>query len=176
MTQRRQTVHRTTGRPKADGLVRRVTDARERGLIESGPANVRRTPPEELKELERHAREVQGQRGPEQSVSVTIRLPVATLDALRLAAKRLGVRGYQTLMKMWIDERLRDDDLVSRRAVQEALQPVMQLAESSASYEPVEDSSAVVGEEDFASLGAGATLGSTRSPEEGHREDAGLEA
>jgi hypothetical protein len=46
-------------------------------------------------------------------VSVTLRMPSSMIDALKAEAQRRGVRGYQTLMKQWIDERLAGEPSVS---------------------------------------------------------------
>jgi hypothetical protein len=39
-------------------------------------------------------------------ISTSIRLPKAMVSALRKVAKRKGAIGYQTLLKIWIAERL----------------------------------------------------------------------
>lgn len=130
----RQNVHRSAREPRTQELIDRVAEARERGLIETGSAEVERTGTEELRELQRHAQELREQPGSAKSVSVTLRMPVATVDALRLRAKRLGVRGYQTLMKEWIEDRLRADDPISRAEVERALQPLVHLAQASWSH------------------------------------------
>jgi hypothetical protein len=64
------------------------------------------------------------------TVSVTIRMRPETVDALRYEARRLGVRGYQTLLKQWIDDRLHDRDMVSYAEVRRALGPILRLSES----------------------------------------------
>src|SRR5262245_2189984 len=49
---------------------------------------------------------------PTATVTVTIRMPVAMVEALKTEAERQGVRGYQTLLKRWIDERLAGDRVI----------------------------------------------------------------
>jgi hypothetical protein len=48
-------------------------------------------------------------------VTVTLRMPIVMVEALKREAQQQGVRGYQTLMKSWIEERLDGDRLIAAR-------------------------------------------------------------
>src|SRR3954453_4683351 len=49
------------------------------------------------------------------TVTVTIRMPTAVVEALKAEAERQQVRGYQTLMKLRIEDRLAGDSVISAR-------------------------------------------------------------
>ncbi len=49
------------------------------------------------------------------TVTVTIRMPTAMVEALKREAERQQVRGYQTLMKRWIEDRLAGDRVIAAR-------------------------------------------------------------
>jgi hypothetical protein len=49
------------------------------------------------------------------TVTVTIRMPASMVEALKTEAQRQGVRGYQTLMKLWIEDRLAGDRVIPAR-------------------------------------------------------------
>lgn len=92
------------------------------------PDEIEPTPKEELDELRDMAHAYRDSRARGQdSISVTIRMRPETIDALRLEAHRLGVRGYQTLMKRYIDDRLRHRELVSAVDIKRRLGPVLGL-------------------------------------------------
>jgi len=65
----------------------------------------------------------------ERTVLVTMRMPVSMVTALKAAAQRYGVRGYQPLIRQWIDERLSGEQLVSARQLADALEPLQRLVE-----------------------------------------------
>jgi len=60
-------------------------------------------------------------------IPVTIRMPASMVAALKAAADRQGVRGYQTLLKQWVEERLSGEKVVSARRVATMLKPLQQL-------------------------------------------------
>src|SRR5262245_3207038 len=49
------------------------------------------------------------------TVTVTIRMPVVMVESLKTEAQHQGVRGYQTLLRLWIEERLDGERLVAAR-------------------------------------------------------------
>lgn len=59
--------------------------------------------------------EVIPEKTPRSGVSTSIRLPKAMVDKLRRIARRKGDIGYQTLLKIWIAERL-DQELRKKSA------------------------------------------------------------
>jgi hypothetical protein len=61
------------------------------------------------------------ERQPTATVTVTIRMPVTMVDALKSEAQLQGVRGYQTLLKRWIEERLDGDRLLAARRLEPVL-------------------------------------------------------
>lgn len=63
-------------------------------------------------------------------IPVTIRMPATMVAALKAEAERVGVRGYQTLLKQWIEERLSGEKVVSVRRVAAVLKPLQQLLEA----------------------------------------------
>lgn len=63
-------------------------------------------------------------------IPVTIRMPAAMVAALKAEAEREGVRGYQTLLKLWIEERLSGEKVVSVRRVAAVLQPLQHILEA----------------------------------------------
>jgi predicted DNA binding CopG/RHH family protein len=65
----------------------------------------------------------------ERTVPVTIRMSVSMVEALKAEATRRGVRGYQTLLKQWVEERLSGEPTVSARQVADMLRPLHQLVE-----------------------------------------------
>jgi len=74
-------------------------------------------PMSRVRETEREqARSADGQGHEPRStatVTVTIRMTEGMVEALKREAQHQGVRGYQTLMKLWIEERLDGDRLVA---------------------------------------------------------------
>jgi hypothetical protein len=65
-----------------------------------------------------------GPRGGRQAaatVTVTIRMPIAMVEALKAEAKRQQVRGYQTLMKLWIEDRLATEHVIPARRLRPVL-------------------------------------------------------
>ena len=63
-------------------------------------------------------------------IPVTIRMPATMVAALKAEAEREGVRGYQTLLKQWIEERLSGEKVVSVRRVAAVLKPLQQRLEA----------------------------------------------
>jgi hypothetical protein len=58
------------------------------------------------------------------TVTVTIRMPAAMVEALKREAQHQGVRGYQTLLKLWIEERLEGERLIAVRRLRPVLRRV----------------------------------------------------
>lgn len=56
------------------------------------------------------------------TILVTIRMPTTMVEALKAEAERQGSRGYQTLMKQWLRERLTGERLISMTQLLAALQ------------------------------------------------------
>ena len=65
----------------------------------------------------------------ERTVPITVRMPVSMVEALKAEAERRGLRGYQTLLKQWIEERLTGEPTVSARQVADILRPLHRLVE-----------------------------------------------
>ena len=66
-------------------------------------------------------RHIPGREGVGQTRPVTIRMPAPMVEALKAEAERQGVRGYQTLMKQWLSERLSGEPLISASQLGRAL-------------------------------------------------------
>jgi len=60
-------------------------------------------------------------------IPITVRMPASMVAALKTEADRQGVRGYQTLLKQWVEERLSGEKVVSARRVATVLKPLQQL-------------------------------------------------
>jgi len=60
-------------------------------------------------------------------IPITVRMPASMVAALKAEADRQGVRGYQTLLKQWVEERLSGEKVVSARRVATVLKPLQQL-------------------------------------------------
>ena len=60
----------------------------------------------------------------DRTVSVTIRMSGAMVAELKEEAARQGVRGYQTLLKQWIEERLAGEPMVSARELAKMIRPL----------------------------------------------------
>jgi len=60
----------------------------------------------------------------DRTVPVTIRMSGAMVAGLKEEAARQGVRGYQTLLKQWIEERLADEPMVSARELAKIMRPL----------------------------------------------------
>jgi hypothetical protein len=101
-----------------DEMVAEVDAARKAGALRHGGLGVPRTP---AAELEKQLAEAE-QGLPETTIPVTVRMPASMVAALREHAQRQGVRGYQTLMKRWIEERLTGERVISAREVESALE------------------------------------------------------
>lgn len=126
-----------------DEMVAEVVAARKARTLRRGGVNAARTDPASLEaqvaaafdqESAQEARaEVEEARRAghpiEPLIPVTIRMPASMLAALKEEADRQGVRGYQTLLKQWLDERLTGEKLVSVRRVAAILLPLQQLLE-----------------------------------------------
>jgi hypothetical protein len=100
-----------------DEMVAEVAAARKAGTLRRGGLGVPRTP---AAELEKQLAEAE-QGLAETTIPVTVRMPASMLAALKEQAQRQGVRGYQTLMKRWIEERLTGERVISAREVENAL-------------------------------------------------------
>jgi len=100
-----------------DDLLAQAQEAARRGLLAQGGIAVEPTPPEELEDLMLAAQQYERSRARgDKTVPITIRIEPAMVDALREEADRLGARGYQTVLKQWIRERLaREEALQERR-------------------------------------------------------------
>ena len=100
-----------------DEMVAEVASARKAGTLRRGGLGVPRTP---AAGLEKQLAEAE-QGLAETTIPVTVRMPASMLAALKEQAQRQGVRGYQTLMKRWIEERLSGERVISAREVENAL-------------------------------------------------------
>lgn len=98
-------------------MLTEVRAARKAGTLRRGGLDVQRTPPEELEKRLAGL----GDQLVEGTIPVTIRMPASIVAALKEQAEREGVRGYQTLMKRWIEERLSGEPVISARDVVDAL-------------------------------------------------------
>jgi hypothetical protein len=97
-------ITRLEGQTEAE-MVAEVTSARDAGRLRVGGIDAERT------------------------VLVTMRMPASMVTALKAAAERYGVRGYQPLIRQWIDERLSGEQLVSARQLADALEPLQRLVD-----------------------------------------------
>ena len=59
------------------------------------------------------------------AVAISLRLPGRQIQLLKEIARREGI-GYQTLMKRWLDDRLRDE-LTARRSEKPAAKRMLEL-------------------------------------------------
>ena len=123
----------STSSPGVTELVRRVEEARREGRIDTDVVvAVEPRTSEELDELNSLAQDfLRSKTRGERSVSVTIRMRPEMVDALRLEAHRQGERGYQTLLKRWIDERLNNvhQNMISYAEVARFLEPFRRILE-----------------------------------------------
>ena len=101
-----------------DEMVAEVAAARRAGKVRRGGLDIPRTAPSELAQLLVQPETAQSR---DLTIPVTVRMPASMIAALKDHAERQGVRGYQTLMKRWIEERLAGEALVSTREVAAAL-------------------------------------------------------
>jgi predicted DNA binding CopG/RHH family protein len=127
----------------ADEMLAEVAAARKAGTLRRGGVNAVLTDPVTLDAKvaavfeQESAREAQAEtdekrragRAVEPLIPVTIRMPAPMIAALRAEAERQGVRGYQTLLKQWVEERLSGEKFVSARQVAAVLRPLQQLIE-----------------------------------------------
>jgi len=60
-------------------------------------------------------------------IPITVRMPASMVAALKAEADRQGVRGYQTLLKQWVEGRLSGEKMVSVRRVATVLKPLQKL-------------------------------------------------
>lgn len=70
-----------------------------------------------------------------ESVPVTMRIPKAMLDILREFARREGI-GYQVLVKRWLDERIRKEELEVRQRASVVVLHAPQVVQHAASFRP----------------------------------------
>jgi catechol 2,3-dioxygenase-like lactoylglutathione lyase family enzyme len=118
--------------PQFSALIDRIAASRRDGTLDTDEVQIERTSGEEVDDLRRQAEELVSSRGHgESTVSVTIRMRPEVVDRLRLEAHSQGVRGYQTLLKQWIDERLAAHTMISTAEVARSLEPIQQLLEGS---------------------------------------------
>ena len=131
-------------------MIAEVVAARKVGTLRRGGVNAKRTDPAILEARvatafdEESAKETQAEveetkrdgHSADPLIPVTVRMPATMLSALKAEADRLGVRGYQTLLKRWIEERLAGEMVVSVRQVAVALKPLQQLIDAEAARSP----------------------------------------
>lgn len=127
-----------------DEMVADVVAAQQAGTLRRGGVKATRTDPAVLEgrvaaAFDRDsAEEAQAEieeagragRSGEPLIPVTIRMPAMMVAALKAEAEREGVRGYQTLLKQWIEERLSGEKVVSVRQVADVLRPLQQLLDA----------------------------------------------
>jgi hypothetical protein len=98
-------------------MIAEIAAAHKAGTLRRGGLDVPRTPPSELEQ------QLGGldERPTAPTIPVTVRMPAAMVAALKERAQHEGLRGYQTLMKRWIEERLAGERVISARDVESAL-------------------------------------------------------
>ncbi len=118
MTEKARTVDSAAYEEQTDEeMLTEIRAARKAGTLRRGSLKVPRTPAAELaKQL---AESEQGLA--EATIPVTLRMPASMVASLKDQARRQGVRGYQTLMKRWIEERLTGEPVISARDVSNVL-------------------------------------------------------
>jgi predicted DNA binding CopG/RHH family protein len=124
----------TRARERSDRVDQKVVDdvikARREGRLEVGPLDLLPSSEEQREDARRDAegwrktREAGGR-----TVPVTIRMEPEMIQALKAQATELGVRGYQTLMKQWIEERLQGEPTISIRMLRQLISPLAALIE-----------------------------------------------
>jgi len=131
-------------RQTEEEMVADVAAARQAGTLRRGGVNAKLTDPatleaqvaaafdqESAQEAQAEMEEARRAGHPvEPLIPVTIRMPASMLAALKEEAGRQGMRGYQTLLKQWLDERLSGEKVVSVRRVAAVLQPLQQLLDA----------------------------------------------
>jgi hypothetical protein len=106
-------------------LVQEVAKAREEGRLVIGPFQLESPTDEEREDARRDAEGLRRTRGlAVGTVPVTIRMPADMIDRLKDEAARLGTRGYQTLIKQWIEERLHDEPMIAMSALRQLVEPI----------------------------------------------------
>ena len=137
-------------RQTEEAMLADVVAARKAGTLRRGGVNAKRTDPamlearvatafdeESAKEAQAEVEEAkQAGQSADPLIPVTVRMPATMLSALKEEAGRQGVRGYQTLLKRWIEERLAGETVVSVRQVAVALKPLQQLLDAEAARSP----------------------------------------
>ncbi len=99
------------------------------GTLRKGGLDFTPTSPEDLDDLELSAHQYSRSRKRGQTlIPITIRMKPETLEALRLEADNRGFRGYQTLLRSWIEERVSG----VQPTLVERLKELMALIESAA--------------------------------------------
>ena len=109
-------------------LKARMRNAAELGQIYEGELVMDDSSPEERAEERAEFKRLitdfaKNQAGGSNTVSVTLRMPPEMVDRLRYEARHRGFRGYQTLMKEWIRQRLEREDEFEA-GVRSALEPM----------------------------------------------------
>jgi hypothetical protein len=106
-------------------LVAEVAKARKEGRLELGPMAIQPATEEEIEDAGRDAQGLHRSRGVVAgSIPVTIRMPAGMIDRLKDEAARAGARGYQTLIKQWIEDRLQKEPMMAVRQVRALVKPI----------------------------------------------------
>jgi predicted DNA binding CopG/RHH family protein len=115
-----ETSHGHQARRKGQDLIAEMRAAAGDGRLKRGVRDIEPTSDQTFDDLElagqQYARS--SARG-DRTVPITIRMDPEVIDELKTRADKLGVRGYQTLIKQWINDRLTDQDLISATALAE---------------------------------------------------------
>jgi hypothetical protein len=101
-------------RAKGQALVAQMRDAAKHGRLKVGVRDIEPTTEEAFDDLELAAQQYEKSRARgETTVPITIRMDPHMIDELRVMADRLGVRGYQTLIKQWIGFLITNETLIN---------------------------------------------------------------
>jgi predicted DNA binding CopG/RHH family protein len=116
---------------KADErLVEEFAKARREGRVQVGPIKIQGATEEEIEDARRDAEGLRSSRGlAAGTVPVTIRMRGDMIDRLKDEAARAGVRGYQTLIKQWIEERLNGEPMIAKSTLRQFVQPIASMVE-----------------------------------------------
>jgi len=118
MTARKTTADTTRYEEQTDEeMMAEVAAARKAGTLWRGGLPIQRTPAAQLEVVLAAGESTLAGH----TIPVTVRMPASMVSALKEEAQRQGLRGYQTLMKRWIEERLTGERVISARQVASAL-------------------------------------------------------
>ena len=113
-----------------EGLVKEFAKARREGRVQVGPLEIQGATEEEIEDARRDAEGLRSSRGlAAGTVPVTIRMPADMINRLKDEAARAGARGYQTLIKQWIEERLNDEPMIAKSTLRVFVEPIATMVE-----------------------------------------------